>query len=89
MIAQFIDNDGVFQLTQQQILIPSTGELVKNKSKITIDQGQGIYIDDETLMMYARVVQTQIGINNQERTVLDVVETELQIESDFIENNSG
>lgn len=85
MIAQFIDDDGVFSLTQQQVILPSTGELVKNKSKITVEQNNDeSLIDEETLMMYARVVQTQIGINNQERTVLDVEETELQIESDFI-----
>lgn len=41
MIAQFIDSDGVFLLTKQEDVIVSNGELVKNKSKIAIDQSSG------------------------------------------------
>lgn len=58
MIAQFIDSDGVFLLTKQEDVIVSNGELVKNKSKIAIDQSSGQFQDDETLMMLAKVVQT-------------------------------
>lgn len=66
--------------------IASNGDLVKNKSKIQITTGEGNQEEEDTLFELAWVIQTQAGINNQERTILDVQETEGVIEADFITN---
>lgn len=84
MIAQFINPDGKFELIENEDVVVSNGELVRNKSKIAISQSDGKSIELDQLYDIARIIQTQAGINNQERTVLDVAEAEGIIEADFL-----
>lgn len=88
MITQFT-NEGVFEISQKEDLNLkediSTGEVVQNKSKIQIAQGD-MDFDEDTLYTIAKCIQTQAGINNQERTNLDISEAEAMIEADFIDN---
>ena len=64
MIAQFIDNDGVYDVTKNEDIGVSNGELVTNKSKITISQVDGYFQEEDTLFMIGKIIQTQAGINN-------------------------
>jgi hypothetical protein len=43
MIAQFIDSDGVFEVIQKEDVVVSNGELVKNKPKVQIAQGDSYF----------------------------------------------
>jgi hypothetical protein len=87
MIAQFIDAEGTFEVSHLEDPMMkediSNGEMVKNKSKISMNQADRD-LDQNTLDTIAKCLQTQAGINNQERTLLDVAEAEAMIEGDFI-----
>jgi len=41
MIAQFISEDGKFEVSNEEDIVVSNGELVWNKSKLTLSQSDG------------------------------------------------